>query len=77
MAAGVASPETAAEPDAARGALYPRLSLTAGGGTASENFTDLLDGDFRVWTLAGNLVLKLARWHTKELTTRTHASINA
>lgn len=40
----------------AEGALYPRLSLTASGGTASEDLDDLLDGDFRVWSLAANLL---------------------
>lgn len=44
---------------AARAALYPRLSLTAGGGRASEALNDLLDGDFRVWNLAGNLLQPL------------------
>jgi len=39
----------------ARRALYPQLSLTASGGTASEEFRDLLDKDFRVWSLLGNL----------------------
>lgn len=40
----------------ARADFYPRLSLTASGGTASDDLGDLLDGDFRVWSLAGNLV---------------------
>ena len=44
---------------AARRALYPRLALTAGGGTASDSLTDLLDGDFRVWSLIGNLTQPL------------------
>jgi NodT family efflux transporter outer membrane factor (OMF) lipoprotein len=39
----------------ARRSLYPRLSLTASGGTASEEFTDLLDKDFRVWSILANL----------------------
>jgi len=39
----------------ARGLRYPRFSLTASGGTSSEELRDLLDGDFGVWTLAGNL----------------------
>ncbi|NBB79741.1 MAG: efflux transporter outer membrane subunit [Verrucomicrobia bacterium] len=33
----------------------PQISLTASGGTASQEFDNLLDGDFSVWTLAGNL----------------------
>jgi NodT family efflux transporter outer membrane factor (OMF) lipoprotein len=44
---------------AAKSALYPRLSLTASGGTASEDLKDLLDLDFRVWSLAANLVQPL------------------
>lgn len=43
----------------ARRSLYPRLSLTASGGTVSDDLRDLLDGDFRVWTLVGNLVAPL------------------
>jgi NodT family efflux transporter outer membrane factor (OMF) lipoprotein len=39
----------------ARRSLYPRLSLTAGGGTSSDSLSDLLDGDFRVWGLVANL----------------------
>jgi outer membrane protein TolC len=41
--------------DSSKAALYPRISLTASGGTASEAIGDLLDGDFRVWSLIGNL----------------------
>lgn len=33
----------------------PQIALTASGGTASQTFENLLDGDFGVWTLAGNL----------------------
>jgi len=40
----------------ARRALYPRLSLTAGGGTTSDDVRDLLDEDFSVWNVAGNLL---------------------
>jgi NodT family efflux transporter outer membrane factor (OMF) lipoprotein len=40
---------------AARRALYPRLSLTASGGTTTQEFGDLLKGDFGVWALAANL----------------------
>ncbi len=43
----------------ARRSLYPRLSLTAGGGTTSASLSDLLDGDFRVWSLVGNLTQPL------------------
>lgn len=35
--------------------LLPKISLTASGGTSSQAFDDLLDGDFSVWSLAGNL----------------------
>lgn len=35
--------------------LLPKISLTASGGTASQDFEDLLDSDFSIWSLAGNL----------------------
>lgn len=38
-----------------RRALYPRISLTGSGGTSSSELSDLLDGDFSVWSLIGNL----------------------
>jgi NodT family efflux transporter outer membrane factor (OMF) lipoprotein len=41
---------------AARKDLYPRLSLTASGGTSSAELEDLVDGDFGVWSLAANLL---------------------
>lgn len=41
--------------DVAEASLYPRISLTASGGTTSDALDDLLDGDFRVWAIAGNL----------------------
>jgi NodT family efflux transporter outer membrane factor (OMF) lipoprotein len=44
---------------AAQAALYPRISLTASGGTTSEEVGDLIDGDFSVWSLAGNLTQPL------------------
>ncbi len=37
-------------------ALYPRITLTASGGTTSDSLGDLLDGDFSVWSLAGGLL---------------------
>jgi NodT family efflux transporter outer membrane factor (OMF) lipoprotein len=40
----------------ARRSLYPQLSLTASGGRLSADFDDLLDGDFSVWSIAGNLL---------------------
>jgi len=39
----------------ARAGLLPRISLTAQGGTATAELSDLLSSDFSVWTLAGNL----------------------
>jgi multidrug efflux system outer membrane protein len=45
--------------DAARRALYPRLTLTASGGTSSQEFADLLDGDFGVWSLVAGLTQPL------------------
>lgn len=39
----------------ARAARYPRIALTASGGTATAALTDLLDGSFGVWSLVGNL----------------------
>lgn len=38
-----------------KAALLPRLSLTASGGTSTEELSDLLDPDFKVWNLAANL----------------------
>ena len=43
----------------ARRALYPRISLTAVGGRSSNALADLLDGDFSVWNLVGNLTQPL------------------
>lgn len=40
---------------AARRALYPRISLTASGGRSSSELSDLVDGDFSVWNLIGNV----------------------
>ncbi len=45
--------------DLARRALYPRLVLTGSGGTSSQEFQDLLDGDFSVWSLAAGLTQPL------------------
>ncbi|MBK8097337.1 MAG: efflux transporter outer membrane subunit [Planctomycetes bacterium] len=45
--------------DQARASLYPRLSLTASGGTTSEKLEDLVDDDFRVWSLGANLLQPL------------------
>ena len=43
----------------ARAALLPRLSLTAGGGSVSDELKDLVDPDFSVWSLGGNLTQPL------------------
>lgn len=47
--------------DAAEAALYPRLSLTASGGTQSLDLEDLVDEDFRVWSIGANLLEPLFR----------------
>ena len=41
---------------ASRRALLPRIALTGSAGTQSEDVENLLDGDFFVWSVAGNLV---------------------
>ncbi|HLU49808.1 MAG TPA: efflux transporter outer membrane subunit [Planctomycetota bacterium] len=43
----------------ARRAFFPRVSLTTSGGTSSNELEDLVDPDFAVWTLAGNLIQPL------------------
>ena len=43
----------------ARKALYPQISLTASGGTSSPELGNLLNGDFGVWSLVGNIVQPL------------------
>lgn len=42
--------------EAAKASLYPRISLTASGGSSSGEFQDLFSGDNILWTIAGNLV---------------------
>ena len=44
---------------AARRALYPRISLTGAGGRVSGELSDLIKGDFAVWSLVGNLTQPL------------------
>lgn len=44
---------------AARKALFPRLSLTGSAGTSTASMQDLLDTDFTVWNVAGNLTQPL------------------
>ncbi|UCC39709.1 MAG: efflux transporter outer membrane subunit [Candidatus Aminicenantes bacterium] len=38
-----------------RRALYPRISLTGSAGTSSDELSNLLNGDYSVWNLIGNL----------------------
>ena len=40
----------------AKSALLPQISLTGSGGTSSNELSDLLDGDFSVWSIAGRLL---------------------
>jgi len=40
----------------AKASRYPRLALTASGGTATQELSDLVDGNFSVWSLAANLL---------------------
>jgi len=40
----------------AKRSLYPRLTLTGSGGTVSDALGDLVDYDFRVWSIAANLL---------------------
>lgn len=47
--------------DEARASLYPRLSLTASAGTSTTELEDLVDDDFRVWSLGANLLEPLFR----------------
>ena len=47
---------TGARLESAKAALYPRFSLTASGGTRSDELADLTEGDFSVWRIAGNLL---------------------
>ena len=43
----------------AKRALFPRISLTGSAGTSSKELENLLDGDFSVWNLAGNILQPL------------------
>jgi outer membrane protein TolC len=40
----------------ARRAIFPRLALTANGGTSTDDLAQILNSDFGVWQLAGNLI---------------------
>lgn len=39
----------------AKADLFPRIALTASGGTSSDQLSDLTDMDFSVWSLGGNI----------------------
>jgi outer membrane protein, multidrug efflux system len=43
----------------ARAALYPQIRLTGSAGTSTNELSGLLDGDFSVWSFAGNLLQPL------------------
>jgi len=47
--------------EAAQAALYPRLALTASGGTQTLELEDLVDTDFRIWSVGANLLEPLFR----------------
>ncbi|MEO6597629.1 MAG: efflux transporter outer membrane subunit [Planctomycetota bacterium] len=47
--------------DVAKASLYPRLSLTGSAGTSSEDLENLVDNDFRVWSVGANLLQPLLR----------------
>ena len=62
--------------DEAEANLFPRLSLTGSGGTSSNDLSDLLDGDFRVWNVVGNILQPLfqgGRLRAGVDLTRSHA----
>lgn len=43
----------------AKRSLMPRISLTSGFGTSSDDISDILDSDFTIWSLASNAVQPL------------------
>lgn len=43
----------------AKAALYPQISLTGSTGTSTKELGDILNGDFGVWSLVGNLLQPL------------------
>jgi multidrug efflux system outer membrane protein len=45
--------------EAADASLYPSLAITASGGTSSNELGDLLNGDFKVWSLGASLTAPL------------------
>ncbi len=44
---------------AAKRALLPRISLTGSTGTSTEELKDILNGDFSIWSIAGNILQPL------------------
>ncbi len=40
----------------ARGDLFPKLSLTASTGTSTKELKELINGDFSIWSLGGNIL---------------------
>ncbi len=61
----------------ARLARFPKLALTASGGTSTEALQDILNSDFGVWNLAGNLaqpILTGGRLRTEEQIRRDQES---
>lgn len=61
----------------AEAALYPRLSLTASGGTQSLELEDLVDTDFRVWSVGANLLEPLFRGGALRAEVRRQQAIRA
>lgn len=48
-----------AQAEVSHAALYPKISLSASAGTSATELEDLLNGDFRVWSLGANLLAPL------------------
>lgn len=59
---------------AAKAALYPSLTLTGSFGTLSNDTGDLLDGDFGVWSIGGQLVQPLFNGGRLRAGVRTEAA---
>ena len=53
--------------DQAQAALYPRISLTSTGGTASDELSDLGNSSFFAWSVAGNLVQHKWIWTLEKI----------
>lgn len=43
----------------AKRALYPRISLTGSTGTSTDELKEILNGDFSIWSIAGNILQPL------------------